>query len=182
MQPRFQNLVAKELFTVDPGKSNGCILKYHPADGIELNKMPETFEDLVDYFRYQQEICSVPMIFLEIVSLRKDDTGKKAFRIQKMLNHYSELKSAIKLSGIPWIELHPRTWQTYLRIQIQGEDYDTRKTRFRDIATGWYPLEKVAKWNADALLILRFAQKKLDHDPLWILQNKKEPKNTLFTR
>lgn len=175
-------LMAKEIFGIDPGRSNGAIYRYHPSEPDQVVKMPREFDDILDYFRYQKEICKLPMAFIEKVNLRHDDTGYKKFRVQALLQNYTELIAALKTTEIPFVRVHPRTWQNYLRLHIPGEESETRKRRFRDIAASYNALIKPTLWNCDALLIAYFGQRKIVYDPMWIMENleKKENKNRLF--
>lgn len=163
-----ENLIAKEILGIDPG-IGGAIAKY---DGkIEVTKMPK-FDELCDYFDKQKEICKLPLIFLEKVQLRPGDSDRgKQFKIEKMLRQYTELLTVIKTRKIFYIEVHPVTWQTYLRIKIGGEDRSVRKRRYADIAREKYPQVKVTLQNADSLLLVEFGRMKLKYDSLWILRN-----------
>lgn len=168
-------LLAKEIIGIDPG-SNGAIYRYHPRDPDEVIRMPRKFEDMVDYFRYQAEICTLPLVLIEAQNLRRGDKDGKQFGIEKLLRNYTELISALKVSGLPFIRVHPITWQRYLRIYQPGEDRDTRKRRFRDIAPSYNSMIKATLWNCDALLIAYFGKTKVTLDPLWVIQNIEKPK------
>lgn len=170
-----ERLLAIEVFGIDPGASGG-IAKYKECR-TESWKMPKNFDDLCDFFDYQKSICERPLIALEKVQLwqgdEKDKSGKnvgRQFRIQKMLNHYAELRSAIRSRGFEFIEVAPVTWQSYLKIRIKDEERSVRKNRFKDIAGELYPSQKVTLNTADALLLVEFLRRKIKYDPLSLIQ------------
>lgn len=188
-----QSLIACELFGIDPGISNGGITKYVPDKPIETLKMDKLkdFNDMCDWFRYQKEICKLPLVILENITSHSSDYGEKgetekqksirigrSMQLDKMKTHYAELRGAIKLARLPYIEVMPMSWQAYLKIRIKGEDYLVRKERFKDIAREFYPSVKVAAWNADSLLLVEFARRKLKYDRFWIVQNIKKPEKS----
>jgi hypothetical protein len=178
-----QNLICRELFGVDPGKSNGGITKF--SDRYEtwnMKKLYETedpFESMLQFWEYQKSICKNPLILLENITTysgdAKGDDGGKHFGIDKLKAHYSELRLSIKRSGIQYIEVMPRSWQKYLHYYIDHEDYKVRKDRLKDIAKGNYPQLKVTSQNADALHLIEFGRKKLKYDPQWLIVNLKKP-------
>lgn len=180
--------IADELITIDPGKSNGGIVKYNNGryDSWPIKKMCD-FEDLVDFFKFQKENCKLPLIFIERITTfqgdyKGNDSDKRnqyigrAFQMDKLKRHYSELISAIKISKIPYIEVMPASWQKLLKIHIPNEETAIRKRRFKDIALSHFPGQKIVGWNADAFLLIEFARMKLKYDQRWINQKMVKPK------
>lgn len=119
------------------------------------------------------------LCFLEKLSVRPDDVavdgGKanmgKLFRIQKMMAAYEQLKATIEITNVPYIMVHPMTWQSKLAIRQKGEEKPQRKKRYALLAGQWYPNIKTTLWNADALLIMRFGVWALANEPKWIASN-----------
>lgn len=180
-----QAFVAKEIFGIDPG-SNGGVVKYNGErfESRPLKKM-ETFEDMVDFFKYQKEICKMPLVFLEkITSFQSDYSDKdggnahigKAFKMDKLKVHYTELISALKMAELPFIPVMATSWQRYIKIHKSGEEYKVRKNRYKDIAKDWHSAQKIVGWNADAYLLIDFARKKLKYEPSWIFKEMKKNK------
>lgn len=174
-----QAFIAKELFGVDPGRSNGGVVRFkdNRYECTPIKKM-NTFESMCDFWKYQAEICELPLIFLEKINLYAGDFEDRGrmFQMKKLQDHYVELKSAIKSSGIKFIEVMPISWQSYLKVHIKNEESAIRKRRFKDIAKYWFEGQNVVGWNADAFLILDFGRRKLKYDPKWILNKLKENK------
>jgi hypothetical protein len=184
-----ESLICDTIFTIDPGRSNGAIVKYSLiTKRLEIHKMEKFKElsDFSDYFRYQKSICKLPVCFMEKITSFPSDYNKgnigKAFNLDKLKDHFVELRTSLKLAQIPTIEIMPRSWQQYLNHYIAGEDYKIRKARFKDIAKDEFSFEKVTLWNADALLLVQFAKKKLKYDSLWVVQQMriKERKTSLW--
>lgn len=180
-----ENLLATEIFGIDPGYS-GAISKWSD-DRIESWYMPREFEKLCDFFSYQAEICTNPLIFLEKVQMWRNDAnfvnGKstgKIFSIDKMLTQYGDLRSAIRTRNLPFIEVHTWSWQKYLSIWIKGEEKKIRKNRYKDIAKGYFPAINVTLKNADSLLLVEFGKKKIKYDPLWCLKNTQKNSKKIF--
>lgn len=182
-----QAFIAKELFGIDPGRSNGGVVKFSNGkyESWPLKKMNE-FEDMVDFFKYQKEICDLPLIFLErITTFAGDYAGNdidkkkayvgRAFQMDKLKRHYTEITAALKIAKIPYIEVMPGQWQKYLKVHIPNEDTGVRKRRFKDIASDWFSGNNVVGWNADAYLLIEFGRRKLKYDQRWIRSKTNKP-------
>lgn len=164
---------------IDPGAAGG-IAVYLPGQNVRTLKMPKDNIDLRDFFAYYAENYA-PIVFLEKLSVRPDDVavqGDKAalgklYRIQKLIANFEHLKAIIEAAGIPYVLVHPMTWQTKLGLRIRGanESKSERKRRYQTSATAKYPGIKVTLWNADALLIMHFGRWALVNDINWVKQN-----------
>lgn len=164
---------------VDPG-SNGGIAVFVPGKLAKTVKMPKDITELRDFFEYFAEYFK-PIVFLEKLSVRPDDVavdgGKaalgKLYRIQKMMANYEHLKAIIEAAGIPYVMVHPCSWQTKLRLRVKGEKVDKRdrKRRYMERAAALYPEVKATLWNADALLIMHFGRWALVNEPNWVKAN-----------
>ena len=164
---------------VDPGAAGGIAI-YIPGCRTKVLKMPKDITELRDFFAYYKENYK-PIVFLEKLSVRPDDVviqGDRAalgklYRIQKMMANFEHLKALIETSGIPYIMVHPMTWQTKLKLRIHGqhEEKAERKRRYRDLVGDKYPECDVTLWNADALLIMHFGRWALVNEPKWIKAN-----------
>jgi len=177
--------IAKELYSIDPGSTNGGIVRFkdNKYESWPLKKMKD-FNELCDFWKYQAEITSLPLVALEMINTYNSDTENigRMHRLNKLKDHYVELRSALKLAKINFIEVQPRSWQKTLNISIPGEDYQIKKERYKDIAKDMFPTEKIVGWNADAYLIIEFLRTKLKYDQRWILNKLKkyQPSKKLF--
>lgn len=164
---------------IDPG-ANGGIAIFIPGMNVKVAKMPKDMADLRDFFTYYMENYK-PIIFLEKLSVRPDDIvadGSKAnmgklYRIQRMMANFEHLKALAEATGIPYVMVHPASWQTKLKLRIRGvhEEKSVRKHRYQEYAASLYPGVKVTLWNADALLIMHFGRWALVNEPKWVKAN-----------
>ena len=165
---------------IDPGASGG-IAVFIPGGPTKVAKMPKEIRDLADFFAYYSENFK-PIIVLEKLSVRPDDikadeNGKtnmgKLFRVQKMMANFEHLKALIDTSGIPYVLVHPLSWQTKLKLRVRGEHEEKadRKRRYKESAAQLYPGVNVSLWNADALLLMHFGRWALVNDPKWVKSN-----------
>lgn len=165
---------------IDPG-ANGGIAVFIPGNSVKVAKMPKDITELSDFLKYYNENYS-PIVFLEKLSVRPDDVavgpdGKqnmgKMFRIQKLMANYEHLKALIEVAGVPYVMVHPMTWQTKLKLRVRGqqEEKADRKRRYASKAAELYPGVNVTLWNADALLIMHFGRWALVNDTNWVREN-----------
>lgn len=159
---------------IDPGSNGGIAVWKSNDPKIETIKMPENLADLRAYIQHIKSIRKKPIIFIEKVQLRSDDVNQnpgKAFRIQQLLISFQKLKDYIEVEGVPFVEVHPITWQKFLKLRKEKEEKKDRKNRYKAAAGHYYPTVKPALWNADAILIMHFGRLKLRNEPSWVIQN-----------
>ena len=164
---------------IDPG-SNGGIAIFAPGYNTKVLKMPKDITELREFFMYYGDNFK-PSVFLEKLSVRPDDVmvqGDRAamgklYRVQKMMANFEHLKALIETSGIPYVLVHPLSWQTKLKLRVRGvhEEKADRKRRYRDMAAQLYRGVNVTLWNADALLLMHFGRWALVNEPKWVKAN-----------
>ena len=163
---------------IDPGASGGIAI-YIQGTNVKVAKMPKDIAELRDFFAYYRENYR-PLVFLEKLSIRPDDITSddkgtnmgKLYRIQKMMANFEHLKAMMEAEGVPYVMVHPMTWQTKLKLRERGEKEDkaVRKRRYCAVAAKFYPSAKITLWNADALLIMHFGRWALINDLKWVKQ------------
>lgn len=168
---------------VDPGAAGGLSV-FIPGQNVKAVKMPKDVTELRDFFAYYKDNFK-PIVFLEKLSVRPDDVvvqGDRAamgklYRVQKMMANFEHLKALIETSGIPYVLVHPLSWQTKLKLRVRGqhEEKADRKRRYRETAAQLYPGVNVTLWNADALLLLHFGRWALVNEPNWVKSNLPKP-------
>lgn len=161
---------------VDPGAAGGLAV-FIPGQNPKVVKMPKDIRELADFFAYYKENYK-PIVFLEKLSVRPDDVmvqGDKAamgkmYRIQKLMANFEHLKAIIETAGIPYVLVHPLSWQTKLKLRVRGEheEKSDRKRRYAAYASRLYPTVKVALWNSDAILLMHFGRWALVNEPNWV--------------
>ena len=169
---------------IDPGAAGGIAVfvpgKYRAL--VSTIKMPKDVAELRDfllYYRYNFK----PIVFLEKLSVRPDDVivqGDRAamgklYRIQRMMANYEHLKAIIEAVGIPYVMVHPLSWQTKLKLRERNssvhESKEERKHRYQRTAAALYPEVKATLWNSDAMLLMHFGRWALVNDPKWVKAN-----------
>ena len=167
---------------IDPGRAGGIATfvmgKYKPF--VTTVKMPKDIAELRDFFEYYAENYR-PIVFLEKLSVRPDDVMSegdkpnlgKLYRIQKLMANFEQLKAVIESAGIPFVLVHPMSWQTKLKLRMRGrkEDKRLRKRRYVEAAQGFFPEVRATLWSADALLIMQFGRWALVNDLKWVEAN-----------
>ena len=171
-----QKITINCVIGIDPGAGGG-IAVFSPGQNVKAVKMPKDITDLRDFLASYKDNFK-PIVFLEKLSVRPDDVrtdGDKAnmgklYRVQKMMANYEHLKALIETAEIPYVKVHPLSWQTKLKLRVRGEHEEKalRKRRFAMKAAAIYPGVKVALWNADALLIMHFGRYVLVNEPKWV--------------
>lgn len=161
---------------IDPGSNGGIAIKAGD-EKTKVVKMPKDITSLTDLLEYYRDNYE-PIVFLEKLSVRPDDITKggnmgKLYRIQRMMAGYEHLKAIIEVSGVPYVMVHPMTWQSKLELRTIGvhEEKAERKRRYQEVAAKLYKEVKVTLWNADALLIMTFGRYALENMPKWIKAN-----------
>lgn len=159
---------------IDPGAQGGLAV-FIPGQRVKTVKMPKEVRDLRDFFEYYADNFK-PIVFLEKLSVRPDDIKDnpgKIYRIQRMLANFEHLKAIMESEGVPYVLVHPMSWQTRLGLRVKGqhEEKAARKKRYRATAERLYPAVKTTLWNSDALLIMHFGRKVLIDDVKWVLAN-----------
>lgn len=173
-----QKITINCVIGIDPG-ANGGMAIFIPGRLTKVVKMPKDITELADFFAHYKENYK-PIVFLEKLSVRPDDVAAdggranmgKMYRIQKLMANYEHLKALIEAAGIPYVLVHPMTWQTKLHLRQRNpafpESKEERKHRYQEHAMRVYPEIRVTLWNTDALLIMHFGRWALVNIPAWV--------------
>lgn len=171
----------KTIIGIDPGKS-GAIThikldeKGNPIGNPNVVRMPD-YDKMNDYIKSITDDIDRTICFIEKLNVRHDDmVGGKMFGIQKMMKGYNYLTAALSNNKIGFIEVHPSTWQSGLKLilpkeQRKKESKPERKMRYKDVAQSKFKATKCYLWNCDALLILHFGWEKVMFDKSYMMKN-----------
>lgn len=156
---------------IDAGKS-GAIAHISASSYPTVVSMPGTVDDLNEYFSYVKSISECPLACIEKVNVWRTDAEQgKSFGIEKMLRNFNELTTVLRIVKIPFIQIFPVQWQSYLGLRFPShEERADRKRRLKDIASVRFPSVNVTLTNADALLIMQYLAYKNQREPEWILK------------
>lgn len=111
---------------IDCGASNGGIAFRGPNRALTTINMPETIEDIIETFRNIKESCEgLQMLFC--IEKQQAFMGNKygdgeRFRFDTLLANYNQLKTTLTSEGIPFVEVHPRAWQSTLKLVREAEE------------------------------------------------------------
>jgi hypothetical protein len=156
---------------IDAGKG-GAIAHISSGRSATTVSMPDSVEELDRYINYLKDISKCPIACVERVSLWRSDAAQgKAFGIEKMTRNLNEITTVLRIVKIPFIQIYPIQWQSYLNLRVTGkEEYSDRKRRLKEVAQRHFPEIKVTLINSDALLIMEFIGLKCQREPEWVLK------------
>lgn len=161
----------KTVIGIDPG-ANGGIAIYKNGRLESTVKMPSSLPELKQYFHHVKNIAPDGIIFIEKIQMFMSDSDQenrgKQFRIKKLLSNYDQIKALITFFEFEFVEVFPRSWQSYLGFNFKGIEKTDRKNILKEGAKICYPEHNVTLWNSDAILIMQFGINKLKYDPSWI--------------
>lgn len=151
---------------------NGGVATWTASQGLKVFHMPKTSLDKLNLFKLIKERAEHPLVFIEKVQQRPSDSyGGKQFGIVKMVEGYTQLKTIMETVGVPYVMVHPMSWQTYLHLRMKdNEEKTARKNRYKMAAGRYYPEVKPTLWNADAILLVEFGRRKKKFDEQWIVE------------
>jgi hypothetical protein len=135
---------------VDPGKAGGIAVLNHDGDVIELISMPETPEDIRDFFRKYSSLSSV--CIMEDVGYGLPGQSSKA--TATFARHNGHLDMAILCAEIPKHSPTPQKWMKGYSLGKSSSYTKTEwKNRLKAKAQQLFPKEKITLKTSDALLI-----------------------------
>lgn len=157
---------AQAFLGVDPGIGGGMALVLGSTVPVRFSKLDGTIADAWEFVRRAGESIRVNGGFALIEEQSPRPTvwwDGKAKRWQSSIlkstcllwGSYQQLLGMLAAAGIPHEGVQPKRWQEGLLIPKRAKpETDVQwKARLRSKAQGIFPDERVALWNADALLI-----------------------------
>ena len=142
---------------IDPGFSGGIAVL--DGGGVEVMKMPDTEQDLLDCIRQLQQ--DNVFVFLENVHTMPHDSTKAATTFQQ---HIGALRMAVRAVGMPFELVQPTKWQREFGLLRQSkiETSTVKKNRHKSAAQQLFAnkVPKIIHAYADALLIAEWGRRK----------------------
>lgn len=156
---------------IDPGANGGIAI--NRGGEVHLLKMPKTTLEFAAVLKAFN--AGSTLVVIEKVGVRPDDVAVtdgavnfgKLYRVQKMVANFEALKTALDLSGLAYVTVHPMKWQSFLNVRINGMEKAVRKMHFKEVAQSLYPQTKQTLWSADATLIMHFGMLAAERAPLY---------------
>ena len=178
---------------IDPGKSNGGIAWYSEKKS-KATKMPDGEQAIQQAIKGLIELQGHKVAAIEQLSLRQNDFMHGKFKnMETMIRNHQTLINCLIFYDIPYFDVHPSTWQSYLRLKREYEDgidykqYYTlminkksnqgkidkinyqikqaRKNRYKAYSQKLYPDFKQTNWSADAFCLVTFLRYKQMREP-----------------
>ena len=150
---------------IDPGKNGGlAIIDYI---GLRTFKMPASIRLMVEILETESKMHSNCLVLIERVGMYRTDIkkGGKVFNIAKMIENFTECRSALKMAGMNFKLVESRKWQGYLRLNNKQDTQTQRKNRFKAFAQSMYPESKITLATSDATCLAIFAYKAMRNNP-----------------
>lgn len=148
---------SKTIIGIDPGANGGICVLAESGEVVEVDKMPETPQDLLAYL---EEFKDGSRCYLERVGGMSGQSGSASFNFGK---GYGHLEMALLALGIPTMTVTPQKWQkTYqLGTKSQCASKTEWKNKLKAKAQQLFPTlgKKITLATADALLIAEYGRK-----------------------
>ena len=164
---------------IDPGKTGGIAIKFR--NQYKVHKMPDSLLKIDEMLKFYKGIGSV-LVILEQIRLHFTSDIAKVNRMQKMFAQYEQLKTLLVMNDIPFIEVGPTKWQSYLGLRtkrIRKMDRTERKRAYRDAIQSWWP-EKLNIDVADSVCLMVYGIRNLKFNPDFINELPTSAKERLF--
>lgn len=146
----------KRYIGIDPGKHGGIAVMGADGEVLEVVKMPETPQDLLDFLEQYSEdsFCT-----LERVGGMPGNGGSAMFNFGK---GYGHLQMALLALHIPTEDVTPSKWEKTYQLGSSGKYTKTEwKNRLKAKAQQMFPHlgKKVTLATSDALLICEYGRR-----------------------
>lgn len=146
---------------IDPGALGGIAVVDLEGNVIDVRKMPETPQDILDHLR---KYGSTDMFGNDCVCyMEKVGTGmpgQSSKATATFARHNGHLEMALLALGIKTNEATPQKWQKHYQLGKSSDYGKTEwKNRLKACAQRLFPKEKVTLAVADALLIAEYGRK-----------------------
>lgn len=112
---------------IDPGKTGGLAVITIKGKIVHWHQMPITSLDLWSHLLFIREKFNIQSCSIERVNSRPGEGHMGAFTFGR---GFGNLEMAITALGIPYKEVHPRTWVS--KLGIQPKKKNETKGQFKD--------------------------------------------------
>jgi len=152
----FMDTVKKNYIGIDPGKNGGIAVLDAEGKVLDLTKMPETPQDLLEFLRKWKDgsVCT-----LERVGGMPGNGGSAMFNFGKGFGH---LQMALMALEIPMTDVTPNKWEKAFQMGSSGKFTKTEwKNLLKAKAQQIFPKlgRKVTLATCDALLIAEYGRR-----------------------
>ena len=142
------------ILSIDPGANGG--FAFRNEKGVVSDKLPDTEGDInlmIEMF----SVNGAGVCFLEDI-VKYAGTNMPSSAMATYASSWGFLKGVLMAHGWRIILVKPQKWQKALSLGVSDGNKTAWKNRLKARAQQLYPGIKVTLANADALLILRYAE------------------------
>ena len=150
---------------IDPGKTGGIAIKFNGK--YKVYKMPDSLVKIDDLLKHYNEVSDSMLVIIEQIRLHRTENMAIASRMQKLFENYNQIKTLLEMNQIPFAEVSPRSWQSFLGLnikRIKAMKPHEKKRAYRDFAQAWWP-EKLSIDVADSVCLLIYGERNLKYNP-----------------
>jgi hypothetical protein len=107
------------------------------------------------------------LVIIELIRLHRTENMAIANRMQKLFENYNQIKTLLVMNRIPFAEVSPRSWQSFLSLntkRIKAMKPHEKKRAYRDFAQAWWP-EKLSIDVADSVCLMIYGERNLKYNP-----------------
>lgn len=142
------------IVAIDPGANGGIVVGNINGEVYQVDKMPATPKDLLEYLKDVVDGFMKVTCVLEKVGGIPGQGGMAMFNFGKGFGY---LEMALLACGIATEEVTPQKWQKVFQMgSSKGYSKTEWKNKLKAKAQMLYPLQKVTLWNSDALLLYKY--------------------------
>lgn len=148
---------------IDPGITGAIAIKFR--NQYKVYKMPADLQDIEELLKFYKGLGSV-LVIIEKITLHRTQDMAKVSRMLKMFANFEHCKTLMTTNGIPFVEVAPISWQSYLNLRterIKAMERPERKKAYRDFAQTQFP-HKLSIQVGDAVCLLIYGIRKLKYD------------------
>ena len=144
----------KTILAIDPGANGG--FAFQNGKGVVSEKLPETEGDLVLLIE-MLGVSGPGVCYLEDL-VKYAGTNMPGSAMATYASNWGFLKGVLMAKGWRLVLVKPQKWQKALSLGSSAGDKTGWKAKLKGVAQQLFPGIKVTLANADALLILRYAE------------------------
>jgi len=152
----------KVVIGCDPGMHGAfTVLSYPEGDHLKSVKTPETLHEYIEMMQGFVIEYDILLLMKENIHSRPTNGAKQNYTIGWVVG---TLEAMLMFFAIANVTKTPSTWMKYFNMKKEASESDTQwKNRLKAKALELYPGAKVTLWNADAILIAKYALDNLVH-------------------
>lgn len=158
-----EEMTVDTIIGIDPGKTGGIAIKFNGK--YKVHKMPDDLVKIDELFKFYKGIGTM-LVVIEQIRLHRSENMAQVSRMQKLFAQYEQLKTLLTMNEITFVEVGPRSWQSFLGLntkRIKAMERDQRKKAYRDFAQAHWPT-KLSIQLGDAVCLLIYGERNLKYN------------------